>query len=112
MIPAKTPLCECGWLPRKEIEHLISAGKSTPLDLLQHLPRRYEDRRRFDAFPLAAGGPPLCIRGTVLDTRNRFGSRTRFYEAVISDTSGHQVMGPSTVTCRWFNMPFLSKVLA
>ena len=111
MIPADTELAATGMLAAKEVLALSSAGIRSARELLDHLPRRYEDRRRFDAIPAAPGGPPVCLRGTVIDTRNRFGRRMRFYEAVVADASGSGV-GPATLTCRWFNMPFLSKVLA
>lgn len=111
MLHADSELAAAGILPAKEVLALSSAGIRTVRDLIDWLPRRYEDRRRFDAFPAQAGGAPVCVRGTVIDTRNRFGPRVRFYEAVVADASGSGV-GPATLTCRWFNMPFLSKVLA
>lgn len=112
MLHADTELPTVDFLTGKETQALAAVGIGSPRQLLDHLPRRYEDRRRFDAFPAMAGGTAVCIRGTVIDTRNRFGPRVRFYEAVVSDTSGNPAMGPSTLTCRWFNMPYLSKVLA
>jgi ATP-dependent DNA helicase RecG len=112
VIRADADLATVDFLAPKEVAALAAAGFATPRALLDHLPRRYEDRRRFDAFPAAAGGDPVCIRARVLDTRNRFGPRVRFYEAVVADASNRPAMGPATLTCRWFNMPFLSKVLA
>ena len=112
MIPAKSELAACDFLTPKEVLSLSSVGISTASQLLDWLPKRYEDRRRFDSFPAEPGGPAICIRGTVIDTRNRFGGRVRFYEAIVSDASGQAALGPATLTCRWFNMPFLSKVLA
>ena len=111
MLAADTELSAVGFLAAKEVISLSSAGIRTIRHLLDWLPRRYEDRRRFDSFPTQAGGAAVCVRGTVVDTRNRFGPRIRFYEAVVADASGSP-MGPATITCRWFNMPFLSKVLA
>jgi len=112
VLHADTELSTADFLTNKEALALAAAGIHTPRQLLDHLPRRYEDRRRFDDFPAMAGGAAVCIRGKVIDTRNRFGPRVRFYEAVVTDTSGNPAMGPATLTCRWFNMPFLSKVLA
>ncbi len=111
MILSETELAALDFLLPKEVLSLASAGLKSVGDLLDWLPRRYEDRRRFDAFPAAPGGPPVCVRGTVIDTRNRFGSRARFYEAIVADTRGSG-MGPATITCRWFNMPFLKNVIA
>ncbi|MBB5352372.1 ATP-dependent DNA helicase RecG [Haloferula luteola] len=111
MLDADSDLATAGLIPAKEVLALAAAGLKTAREVINALPRRYEDRRRFDAFPATAGGAAICIRGTVIDTRNRFGSRARFYEAVVADVAG-QGLGPATLTCRWFNMPFLSKVLA
>ncbi len=111
MLHADTELAAAGFLTPKEVLSLSAAGLRNIRNLLDWLPRRYEDRRRFDAFPAEAGGGPVCVRGTVIDTRNRFGPRLRFYEAIVADASGTGV-GPATLTCRWFNMPFLSKVIA
>ncbi len=68
----------------KDLEALSGAGIDTLGDLLDWFPRRYEDRRRFDAFPVQAGGEPVCLRGLVVDSaRKRFGGRRQFYEIVI-----------------------------
>ena len=100
---------ELSFLKGREQEALLAAGFSNALDLLAWLPKRYEDRRRFDAFPAQAGGPPVCLRGTVIDTqRKRFGGKG-FYEAIIEDIGGG---GFSRMTCRWFNMPFMHKMIA
>ena len=112
MVSPDAELSTLEFLKPKEVLALTAAGMRRLGDLLDHLPRRYEDRRRFDSFPATGGGEPMCIRGMVLDVRKRFGGRARFLEAVISDSSGRAGMGPATVTCRWFNMPYLSNVLA
>lgn len=99
-------------LPPKDIAALAAAGLATPAAVLGHLPRRYEDRRRFDAFPNQASGLPVCLRGTVIDAALRgFGQGRRFYEAIVMDGSGG-VFGSGKVTCRWYNMPFIHKLLA
>ncbi|MGJ8696224.1 MAG: ATP-dependent DNA helicase RecG [Verrucomicrobiaceae bacterium] len=97
------------FLKGREVEALKAAGFGGVADVLDWLPKRYEDRRRFDAFPAQAGGPAVCLRGRVLDTQRKgFGGRG-FYEAVVEDHGGG---GFSRITCRWFNMPFLHKMLA
>ncbi len=74
--------------------------------------RRYEDRRRFDAFPNQPSANAVCLRGTVIDASLKFiGSRGRTYEAIVMDGSGG-VFGSGKITCRWFNMPFIQKVIA
>ena len=105
-------LAAADFLAPKEVVSLAASGLATAGDLLDWLPRRYEDRRRFDAFPAQAGGPAVCLRGTVVDSmKRRFGVRRQFYEAVVMDGTGG-VFGSGKVTCRWFNMPFIHKMVA
>ena len=81
-------------------------------DLLDWFPKRYEDRRRFDAFPAQAGGEAVCLQGTVVDSaRKRFGGRRQFYEIVIQE-GGDNVLSSNKITCRWFNMPYLHRMVA
>ncbi len=99
-------------LPKRDVEALAAAGYGRPVDLLLHMPKRYEDRRRFDAFPNQPTGKAISLRGKVIDsTRRRFGGGRGFYEAVIMDESGG-VFGSGKVTCRWFNMQFIHKLVA
>jgi ATP-dependent DNA helicase RecG len=112
LIAPSASLASADFLAPKEVISLAAAGLHSAGDLLDWLPRRYEDRRRFDAFPAQAGGPAVCLRGTVVDSMNRaFGARKRFYEAVVMDGTGG-VFGSGKVTCRWFNMPFIHKMVA
>lgn len=109
--PADADFATLVVLPAKEVAALAAAGLRTPLDVLSWLPKRHEDRRRFDAFPVQATGAPVCLRGTVVDSAVRgFGGR-RFYEAVVMG-SGGGLFGSGKVTCRWFNMPFIHKMVA
>lgn len=111
MISARDEFCNVSLLSAKEVMALEAAGFRTPVDLLDHLPRRHEDRRRFDAFPNQPTAGPVCLRGLVVDAGPKgFGGR-RFTEAVVMDGSGG-VFGSGKVTCRWFNMPFMHKLVA
>jgi len=112
MISAFHELSSLPLLPGKEVEALAAGGLYTPADVLAWLPKRHEDRRRFDAFPVQASGAPVCLRGTVEDAALRhFGPGRRFYEAIVVDGSGG-LFGSGKVTCRWFNMPFIHKMVA
>ena len=112
MISAKDDLATLPLLPAKELTALAAAGFHTAAQILDHLPKRYEDRRRFDAFPNQASANPVCLRGTVIDAAlKHFGPSRRFYEVVVMDGSGG-VFGSGKVTCRWFNMPFIQKLVA
>jgi len=107
----QTPLASLAFLSPKELLALESAGFMTVADLLTHFPKRYEDRRQFDNFPNLPTGKPVCLHGGVIDAGTKGFGKTRFYEAVIMDGSGG-VFGSGKITCRWFNMPFMSKVIA
>lgn len=100
---------ELPFLKGREREAFLVAGFSGINDVLDWFPKRYEDRRRFDAFPAQAGGPAVCLRARVIDTQRRGFGGKGFYEAVIEDYAGS---GFSQITCRWFNMPFMSKMIA
>ena len=89
-----------------------TANVLTVEDLLDRLPKRYEDRRVFDAFPAQAGGVSLCLRGMVVDTQvKRFGGRKQFYQAVVFE-GGSNALNSNKITCRWFNMPWMKNALA
>ena len=111
MTSGQTPLAFLATLSAKEIQALETAGFTSVADLLAHFPKRYEDRRQFDAFPTLPTGKPVCLHGGVIDAGTKGFGKTRFYEAVIMDGSGG-VFGSGKITCRWFNMPFMSKVIA
>jgi len=99
-------------LPAKEVAALAAAGFQTASQVLDHLPKRYEDRRRFDAFPNQPTASAVCLRGMVVDSSKRhFGRGGGFYEAVVLDGTGG-VFGSGKITCRWFNMPFIHKLVA
>lgn len=91
---------------------MSAAGLMSYADLLAYLPKRHEDRRQFDAFPILPTAHAVCLRGMVIDARSmRFSSSYAAYEAIILNGSGG-VFGSNKITCRWFNMPYLSKMLA
>jgi len=99
-------------LPPKEVAALAAAGYQTAAQVLDHLPKRHEDRRRFDLFPNQPSATAVCLRGTVIDSAKRhFGPGRGFYEAIVMDGSGG-VFGSGKITCRWFNMAFIHKLIA
>ena len=105
-------IAEMGVLTPKEVLALTSAGVGTVVNLLDRVPKRYEDRRRFDAFPTQASTQAVCLRGMVVDAGRRFfGGRKGVYEVVIQ--AGNEVgFGENSITCRWFNAPYISNILA
>ena len=98
--------------PEKDLQAFTASEVHTVGDVLDWFPKRYEDRRRFDAFPAQAGGEAVCLQGTVVDSaRKRFGGRRQFYEIVIQE-GGDNVLSSNKITCRWFNMPYLHRMVA
>jgi ATP-dependent DNA helicase RecG len=112
VISASDELAIQPWLSAKEVVALTAAGLTTVASVIGHLPKRYEDRRRFDHFPVQATPDPVCLRGRVVDVSLRHvGGERRFYEAVVMDEGGG-VFGSGKITCRWFNMPFMKNLVA
>ena len=111
MTSGQTPLSSLDFLYVKEVNSLESVGLQTVAALLEYFPKRYEDRRQFDRFPNQPTAQPVCLTGGVIDAGTKGFGKTRFYEAVIMDGSGG-IFGSGKITCRWFNMPFMSKVVA
>lgn len=96
---------------KKTLEGLAALGLVTVDDLLEHYPRRYEDRTRFDRFPNQPTDRPLCLRGEVTDAQQRFmAGRRRFFEATVEDPAGDVLSG--RIVLRWFNMPYIHKLIA
>ena len=112
MLSATDELSATGLLPAKEVMALATAGFLTVGDVIDHLPKRHEDRRQFDRFPNQPTPAAVCLRGTVVDTaRRRFGRGGGFFEAVVMDGTGG-IFGSGKITCRWFNISFIHKLVA
>jgi ATP-dependent DNA helicase RecG len=112
MVSALHEIGNTGLVAERDALALADAGFVTVSDLLHHLPKRHEDRRSFDRFPNQATDRAVCARGTVVDAGKRsFGGRRGFFEAVILDGAGG-VFGSGKITCRWFNMPYIHRVIA
>ncbi len=112
MISARDELASVKFLAPKEVAAFAAAGCIRVAEVLDHLPKRHEDRRRFDRFPNQASSVAVCLRGTVVDCAKRhFGAGRGFYEAILMDGSGG-VFGSGKITCRWFNLAYIHKLLA
>ena len=104
------PLGELEWVPRTKLTPLRRLGLETLGDLLEHYPRRYEDRRRFDRFPDDEMIRPVCLFGIVTRTSlKRIGGWRRMFEITLENESAGVLSEP--VICRWFNMPYMQKLI-
>lgn len=100
-------------VPTKTKKGLENLKIATIRDLLAHYPRRYEDRRDFDAWPTGPIEKAVCIHGEVTDVGvRRFGGgrNQSYFEATLESMADIALGGP--IYLRWFNMPFMSKVIA
>jgi ATP-dependent DNA helicase RecG len=106
-----TPLADLDWVPRNRLTPLARLGLSKLVDLIKHYPRRYEDRRRFDRFPDEEMERPVCLFGIVTKTAlKRIGGWRRMFEITFENESSGILGQP--LTCRWFNMPYIQKMIA
>lgn len=111
MLPPDTRLTDLSWVPRPRHAPLTRLGLLTLADLAAHYPRRHEDRRRFDRFPDDEMERAVCLFGIVTKTAvKRFGGRRQMFEVTLEDESAGVLGQP--VTCRWFNMPFIPKMIS
>ena len=99
-------------LSEKELVALENYSYTKIEQILLHFPKRYENRKRFDLFPSQESMHCVCLRGKVIDTSMKYHSAGRgVYEAVIMDNSGG-LFGSGRITCRWFNMQFIQRIIA
>jgi ATP-dependent DNA helicase RecG len=88
-------------------KELAEAGVETALDLLLHLPFRYEDRTRIAPISaLVPEGPAITVKGEVLSARLIRTRRRGFtiFEAILDDGSG-------SLRLVFFNQPYLQRWL-
>lgn len=111
MLPPETPIADLCWVPRHRLGPLARLGLFTLRDLIEHYPRRHEDRRRFDNFPDDEMERPVCLFGVATKgSVRRFGGWRRMFEITLENESGGVLSQP--LTCRWFNMPYIQKMIA
>ncbi len=106
-----TPINEVEWIPPRRVPSLRKLGLRTLGDLVLHWPKRHEDRRHFTPFPDEPGEHPILVCGTVVKTGYLpYGGWRRGYEATIEEIDGGALA--RRITCRWFNMPYVGKLIS
>ena len=110
MDPLETPIRDLAWVNPSLGRGLTRLGIETWRDLLEHYPRRHEDRSRFGQFPTASSETPTCIRGVITRITGRYFARRKIVEATVEEDNGTALSG--RVTCRWFNQYYVQRMLS
>lgn len=104
------PLEKLAWVPEPQRKLIRRLGIDTWRQLLEHYPRRYEDRTRFAVFPTDGSEEPICLRGLVQKVSARYFGGRKIVEAILEDVFSTALSG--RVVCRWFNQHYLQRMLA
>lgn len=104
------PLTDLPWVSDLKLVRLLARlDISSWRDLLEHYPRRYEDRTQFERFPTGASEKAVCLRGLVQKVSGRYFGGRKIVEATLEETG---VALSGRVICRWFNQFYIQKMLA
>ncbi|MBV9392167.1 MAG: ATP-dependent DNA helicase RecG [Verrucomicrobia bacterium] len=103
-------LSEFAWLPEAKLKLLGRLGILTLRDLVEHYPRRYEDRTQFAPFPTAESETPICIKGVIIKVNARYFGSRKIVEVVLEDLIGSVLS--QRIYCRWFNQHYIQRMLA
>jgi ATP-dependent DNA helicase RecG len=104
------PLEKLAWVPEPQRKLIRRLRIDTWRQLLEHYPRRYEDRTRFAVFPTDGSEEPICLRGLVQKVSARYFGGRKIVEAILEDVFSTALSG--RVVCRWFNQHYLQRMLA
>jgi ATP-dependent DNA helicase RecG len=104
------PLDSLGWVPEPKRKLLQRFGVVTLRNLLEHYPRRYEDRARFSSFPTGGSEEAVCIRGVIQKVSARYFGSRKIVEVTVGDPLSNALSG--RLVCRWFNQHYIQRMLA
>jgi len=111
MMELSQRLNELDWVPRPKVLPLRRLGLETIGDLINHFPRRHENRREFARFPREESEQAICLCGEVVKTQlRRFGGWKKIFEATLEETDANALSPP--LVCRWFNLHYVQKMIA
>jgi len=105
-----TTIDELDWVPSPMVRPLNRLGIKTWRDLLEHYPRRHEDRAEFSRFPASSSDKPICVRGILHKVTSRYFSGRNIVEATLDEGESGALSG--RLVCRWFNQHYVKKMLA
>ncbi len=92
----------------RELQALRAASYETVGDVLLRVPRRYEDRRSTKPIESLVNGETVSLLVHVYSAGWRF-SYKRYYEVSVGDEAAPH---GARLLLRWFNMPYVAKLLA
>src|ERR1700730_241285 len=104
------PLDELPWVPEPQRKLIRRLGIETWRQLMEHYPRRYENRAQFAGFPTDGSEEPICLRGIVQKVSARYFGGRKIVEVIVED--GFSTVLSGRVVCRWFNQHYLQRMLA
>ena len=110
MDPIDSTLAALDWVPSPMVRPLNRLEITTWRELLEHYPRRHEDRAEFSRFPTSSSEKPICVRGVVNKVTSRYFSGRNIVEATLDEGEGVALSG--RLVCRWFNQHYVQKLLA
>ena len=96
------------WISPRELKALNAAGLASVGDVLMRMPRRYEDRRRGGDVASVQNGDTVCLQVHVYSAGWRFSYKRYFELSVGAEDEPHG----ARLLLRWFNMPYVAKLLA
>lgn len=101
-------LAELNGISQRDLRALQAAGLERVGQLLRRIPRRYEDRRSSAPIHLLQDGDTACVRVHVYSAGWRFSAKRYFEIAAGTEGDPHG----ARLYLRWFNMPYVAKLLA
>ncbi len=104
------PLEQFAWWAESQRKLVQRLGIATLRELLEHYPRRYEDRTRFAAFPTGSSEESICLRGIIHKMSAQYFGGRKIVEVTLEDLLDTALSG--RVICRWFNQHYLQRMLA
>jgi len=104
------PLEQFSWWAESQRKLVQRLGIATLRELLQHYPRRYEDRTRFAAFPTGSSEESVCLRGIIHKISAQYFGGRKIVEITLDALLETVLSG--RVICRWFNQHYLQRMLA
>jgi ATP-dependent DNA helicase RecG len=88
-----------------QAKKLSKLGVQNVLDLLYHIPSRYEDYSNVRNIKGLRLGEIITIKGKVIEAKNDYRTRRFSMQKIVIEDSSAQI------ECRWFNQPYLIRTI-